>query len=132
MLNRPKVACFHSFCWPLGISVLSPHPIPNHVPLSTPHPIPFPSQVPPSPLMVAFFSLPSRTEASSHGPFGLLTFFEFCGLYLGYSVFCCCLANIYMLVNIYHACPFGFELPHSGSYFLVLSICRQNSECPRS
>jgi hypothetical protein len=28
-------------------------------------------------------------------------------------------------VIIYHACPFGSELPHSGWYFLILSICLQ-------
>jgi hypothetical protein len=46
-LLPPEVAYFHSLCWPSGISVLFPYPIPDHVPLSTPS-IPFPSQVPPS------------------------------------------------------------------------------------
>jgi hypothetical protein len=32
-------------------------------------------------------------------------------------------ANIHLLVSTYHACPFGSELPHSGWYFLVPSIC---------
>jgi hypothetical protein len=36
---------------------------------------------------------------------------EFFGLYPEYSIF---LANIHILVNTYHACPFGSELPHSG------------------
>jgi hypothetical protein len=30
-------------------------------------------------------------------------------------------------VSTYHACPFGSELPHSGWYFLVPSICLQKS-----
>jgi hypothetical protein len=37
------------------------------------------------------------------------------------------LADIHFLVSTYHACLFGFELPHSGWYFLVISICLQNS-----
>jgi hypothetical protein len=37
------------------------------------------------PLVVDFFSLSTWTEASPLGPFSLLTFFEFCGLYLPYS-----------------------------------------------
>jgi hypothetical protein len=41
------------------------------------------------------------------------------------------LVNIHLLVSTYHACPFGCELPHSG-YYLVPSICQQNSGCPHS
>jgi hypothetical protein len=74
-LLPPKVACFHSFCWPenkflkfiyfklqilflfwstpiphpSGISVLFPYPIPYHVPLSALSPISISSQIPPSP-----------------------------------------------------------------------------------
>jgi hypothetical protein len=40
------------------------------------------------------------------------------------------LANIHLLVNTYYACPFGSEVPYSGWYFLVPSICLQNSWCP--
>jgi hypothetical protein len=37
-----------------------------------------------------------------------------------------------LLVSIYHACPFGSDLPHSGCCFLVLFICLQNVGCPHS
>jgi hypothetical protein len=37
------------------------------------------------------------------------------------------LANIHLLVNTYHACPFVSDLPHSGWYYLVLFICLQIS-----
>jgi hypothetical protein len=40
------------------------------------------------------------------------------------------LANIHLLVRTCHAYPFGSELPHSGWYFLVPSICLQTSGCP--
>jgi hypothetical protein len=43
-----------------------------------------------------------------------------------------CFANIHSLVNTYDAYPFEFKLPHSGLYFLVPSICLQNSGFPRS
>jgi hypothetical protein len=51
---------------------LFPHPIPDQAPLSLPlhHSIYFPSTsspTPHSPLVIAFFSLPSETEASSLG-----------------------------------------------------------------
>jgi hypothetical protein len=42
------------------------------------------------------------------------------------------LANIYLLVRTYHACPFRCELRHSGWHFLVLYIFLQNSGCPHS
>jgi hypothetical protein len=42
------------------------------------------------------------------------------------------LANTYLLVSIYRACPFGSELPHSGWYFLVPSICGRKLGCPLS
>jgi predicted nucleic acid-binding Zn finger protein len=38
--------------------------------------------------------------------------------------------NIYLLVSTYYSCPFVFELPYSGWYFLIQSICLQNSGCP--
>jgi hypothetical protein len=41
-------------------------------------------------------------------------------------------ANIHLLVSTYHICPFGSELPYSGWYFLILSVCLQNAECPHS
>jgi len=63
----------------------------------------------------------------------LVDFSEFCVLYLGYSVMMLLLlTNINLLVSTYHTCPFGSELPHSGWYFLVPSICLQNSGCAHS
>ena len=90
------------------------------------------SQVHPSPLVVAFFSLPSRTGTSSLGPFSLLTLLSSVDCILGIQHFFFFFANIHLLVSKCHACPFGSELPHSGCYFLVPSICLQNSGCPHS
>jgi hypothetical protein len=50
-----------------------------------------------------------------------------CGVYDGYPVF---LAFIHLSVSTYHAWLFGSVLCHSGWYFLVPSICLQNSWCP--
>ena len=76
------------------------------------------SQVHPSPLVVAFFSLPSRTGTSSLGPFSLLTFLSsvdcILGILYSFFFFFFFLANIHLLVGTYHACPFGSELSHSG------------------
>ena len=55
-------------------------PLPHHTPSTFP-----PRSLPSSPLVIAFFSLLSGTEASSLGHFSLLSL-EFCGLYLVYSV----------------------------------------------
>ena len=67
-------ACFHSFCWPSGLQ--SCFSTPQYLimfPFSLPCPLshPDPSLLTP---MIAFFSLPSGTEAFSLGPFSLLTF----------------------------------------------------------
>jgi hypothetical protein len=140
-----EVACFHSFCWPSGLQPFSLTQYQIIFPatfLFPPTPSTFPPKsLPPSPLVIAFFSLPSGTEVFSLGLFSLLSF-EFCGLYLVYSVwvfvvvvlfvfllfvcflllfvFCLFLlcfvlfANIHLLVSTYHARPLGSELPHSG------------------
>jgi hypothetical protein len=124
-------------------SVIFPPPIPDQVPLYTPllpHPIHFPSQIPPSPLVIAFFSLPSGTEASSLGHFSLLSLLNSldCILCILYEFFSFLFffffggANIHLLVSRYHACPFGSELSHSEWYFLVPSICLKKSGCPHS
>ena len=101
----------------------SPFPSPNpdqvHLSPGLPCPCPFSLLGP---------SLPSRTEASSLEHFNLLRFLSSVNCW----VFCNFLANIHLLVNTYHACPFGSELPHSGWYFLIPSICLQNSGCPCS
>jgi hypothetical protein len=81
-----------------------------------------PRSLPPTPLMIAFFSLPNGTEAYSLGHFSLFSSSVDCILGIMYF-----LTNIHLLVSTYHACPFGSELPHSGWYFLVPSIWLQNS-----
>jgi hypothetical protein len=37
-------------------------------------------------------------------------------------------ANVPLLLSTYHACHFGSELAHTG-YFVVPSVCLQNSGC---
>jgi hypothetical protein len=64
--------------------------------------------LPPSTLVIAFFSLPSRIEVSSLGPF--LSSVD-CILGILYFFF---LANIQLLVITYHVHPFKSVLPHSG------------------
>jgi hypothetical protein len=117
---QPPSCLFPFFLLALRASVLFPHPIPDQVSLSapTPHPLPCPLSLPPSPLMIAFFCLPSGTEVSSLGHFSLVTFLSSVDCILVSWVFCTFfLANIHLLVSTYHACPFGSELPHSG-YFV--------------
>jgi hypothetical protein len=121
----PEDACFHSFCWPLGLQSfsliqyqimfpsLSPSYLPSPLSLSGP-------SLPPSPLLIDFFSLPSGTEASSRGHFSLLSFLSSVDCVFGMLHFF--LANIHVLVSTYYACPFECELPHSGLYFLASSI----------
>jgi hypothetical protein len=106
-LLSPKVACFPSFCWhsvlqsfsltQYQIRFHSPPPFPPPRPLSLTCP-----SLPPSPLMIAFFSLPSGTEASSLGHFSLLTFMSSVDYILNILYFF--LANIQLLVSTYHAC----------------------------
>ena len=80
---------FPFFLLALTASVLFPHPIPDQVSLSapTPHPLPCPLSLPPSPLMIAFFCLPSGTEVSSLGHFSLLTFLSSMDCILGILYF---------------------------------------------
>ena len=124
---------FPFFLLALRASVLFPYPIPDQVSLT-----PTPSH-PLSPLVNAFFSIANGIETSSLKPFCLLIFLSSMDCILAilyfyifiFSLFVC-LANIYLLVSTYHACPFGSELSHSGWYFLVPSIYLQNSGCPLS
>ena len=109
---------FPFFLLALRASVLLPHSIPDQVSLYPLFP-PTLSTFPPrffslSPLVIAFFSLPSGTEVSSLGHFSLLSFLSSvdCTLDILYFLFCFVLADIHLLVSIYHACPFGSELPH--------------------
>ena len=79
--------------------------------------VPFPTHVPPTfPLMISFFFLLNGIEASS-----LVN--HFWVLWIVSWVFSTFLANIHFLVKTYYECPFGSELPHSGLYYLVPSIC---------
>ena len=74
----PEVSCLHSFCWSLGLQFfsLTQYQIRFHSPpYSSPILFTFPPRfLPPSPLGIAFFSLPSGTEVSSLEHFSLLTF----------------------------------------------------------
>ena len=115
----PRLPAF--FLLALLAAVLLPDPIPDSVTLSPPSSF-LPRSLLPSSLMIAFFSLPSGTEASSLGHFSLSTFFSSVDCMLGILNFFC-VANIDFLVSTYHACPFGSELPQSGWYFLVPPIC---------
>ena len=115
---------FPFFLLVLRASVLFTHPIPDEVPLSPQPPSlwTFPSRsLPPSPLVIAFFSLPSGTGASSLWPFSFfLSFLSFVDTILSILYFVCLffvclfLASIHLLVSTLHACPFVSELPHSG------------------
>ena len=110
----PEVACLHSFCWPSGLQSFSltqyqirflSNPTVSH---PNPHLHSLPSSsLPPFLLVIAFFSLPSGTEASSLGHFSLLSLLNsvdciLCTLNGFFSFF-----NIHLLVTTYYACPFG-------------------------
>ena len=113
---------FSFFLVALRASVIFPYLIPNWVlllHLLTTCP---PRSLPASPFVIVFFSFPSGTEASLLGTFSLYIFLSSVDSSLGILHFFF-LANIYLLVNIYSACPFGSELSHSGWYFLVPSTC---------
>jgi hypothetical protein len=79
---------FPFFLLALRASVLFPHKITDQIPLFPliPPPIHFPPRsLPPSPLVIAFFSLTSGTKASSLGHFSLLNFWV---LWIVSWVFC--------------------------------------------
>jgi hypothetical protein len=79
---------FPFFLLAFRASALFPHPIPS----------PFPHRsLPPSPLGVAFFSLPSGTEASSLEPFSLLNYYYYYYYYFFFffSSVDCILAILY-------------------------------------
>jgi hypothetical protein len=126
-----EFSCWHFFLLTFRASVIFPYPIPDKIPLLS-HPLSL--SLPPSPLVIAFFSLPSGTEVSLLGHFSLLSFFSsvyciFWILYFYYFLLVLLLllfiASIHLLVSSHHTCPFGSELPHSGWYFLVPSIFLQ-------
>lgn len=94
-------------------------------PFSLTPPLFHPGSSLPLPLMIISFPLPTGTEAPSLGLFCLLHFLRSVGCILDVLYF---LANIHLSVRTYHACPLGSGLPHWG-YFLVSSICLQNSWC---
>jgi hypothetical protein len=103
---------FLFFLLALRASVLFPHLIPDQVPLSSQPPSPFlPQYLPCSPVVIAFFSLPSGTEVSSVGSFSLLAFLSsvYCILCILYSLLLL-FANIHLLVRTCYVCPLGSEL----------------------
>jgi hypothetical protein len=116
----PSVACNHSFSLLSGLSPVSPHT------WSWP-PLPSPTRSLPLLPMTILFSLLSRIQASSLGASFLIKFFGSVGYIMSILYF---LENIHSLVSTYNACHFGSGLPHSGWYFLVPSICLQNSWYP--
>jgi hypothetical protein len=67
-LLPPKIACFHSFCWPSGLQSFSLTRYQIRFPSLPPHlPTSPPRSLPPSLLVIAFFSLLSGTQVSSLG-----------------------------------------------------------------
>jgi hypothetical protein len=124
----PEVVFFHSFyLLMLRDSVLFPHPIPDHVLLS-PHTSPppnlstlLPRSLPPSPLVIAFFSLPSGTEASSPGHFSLLNFLSSVDCILGIRYFF--FSNMHLLASTCHVHPSGLSYLTQDGILLVPSIC---------
>jgi hypothetical protein len=114
LTSQAEVACLHSFCRPSGLQSFSltqyqimPPPPPRTPPLI---PSTFPSRsFPLSPLVIDFFYLPNGTKASSLGHFCLLSFLSHVDCILGILyilVVVVVLANIYLLLSSYHACPF--------------------------
>ena len=94
------------------------HPVLNQVPLipPTPTPLSLPDLLISRPLVTAFFSLLSGTEASSLGPFSLLTFL---------SSVDCILGIIYTkVVSAFQA--EGLKLCHSSQITQVF-VCDQES-----
>ena len=79
----PEVSCLYSFCWPSGLQSFSLTQYQIRFPsfpFTSLTPSTFlPRFFPPSPLVIAFFSLPSGTEACSLGRFFFLTkyFYQF-------------------------------------------------------
>jgi hypothetical protein len=85
----PEVVCLHSFCWPSGLQPFtltqgSGFPL---SPITSPHPVDFPSQIPPSfPTCNCFLLSTKWVWGVINWALYLVELFEFCGLYLGYSV----------------------------------------------
>ena len=136
---------FPFFLLALRASVLSLHHlIPDHIPLSpfsNSLPPSFPRSLPPS-LPLSFPSLPPplwllsspsqmRLQYLHFGPSACWPFRVLWTIScLGFLYFFFWLI-IHLLVSTYHACSFGSDLPHSGWYPFVLSICMQSSWCPQ-
>jgi hypothetical protein len=98
----PEVACFNSLCWPSGLQSLSLTQYQIWFP-SNPHCLPTPSTFPLRslpPHFLAFFSFPSGTEVFPWAP-QLVEPFEFCGLYLVYSVWFFSFSFFFWLIFTY-------------------------------
>jgi hypothetical protein len=89
----PEFACFHSFCWPSWLQFFSLTQYQISFPLSPPPSktlSTFPSRsLPPSPLVIGFFFLPSGNEVSSLGHFSLLSFLSSVNCILSIHFFVC-------------------------------------------
>ena len=136
----PEVACFHSSCWPSELHSVSltqyktrflPPPYP---PRLLPSLSSFLSQVPSSPVVTTFSLSQVGLRYPHLGISNLLKFLSFVDytLIILHFIYFLFLANIHLLVSTYHAHLFGSQLSHSGWYFLVPSVCLQNSGCPHS
>jgi hypothetical protein len=98
----------------VGPQDFSSCPLPNTrsdslLPHTSPHPVQFPSHFPPSfptsPLVIAFLSLPSGTEASLLGHFGLLT----------------SLSSVDYILGILYSFLFCFVFWFFGGFFSLIS-----------
>jgi hypothetical protein len=93
----------------LWTSLLSP-PVPDPDPLFHSPTFSHPGPSFPLPPVILFPYL-SGIKACSFGPSFLFNFLLSVSCIIGILYF---LANIHLLVNTYHACPFKSGLPHSG------------------
>ena len=128
-LLSPKVDCFHSFCLTLWLQSFSLTQCQIRFP--SPH---FASHLTPTlHSHLWLLSLPTQVQLR-HPHLGPSACWYFWVLQTISWVFCTflLLAYIHLLVNTYHEYPFGSELPHSRWYFLVPTICLQNSGYPCS
>ena len=103
----------------LCIYTLSP-PILDPAPFFSPPPLFIPSPSYPLPTMIILFPFLTRTNTSTLCSSFVLSFIWSVSCNVGIlSLF----SNIHLSLNTYHVCSFVTDLPHSGWYFLVPSIC---------
>jgi hypothetical protein len=121
-ITSPTAADFHSYSWLSGPlsphMILLPYPVPSH---AISYPVPSIHLAP----MTILFSLLCVIHTPLLRTSFSFNFFGSVGYVMGILYF---MANIHLSLSIYHVCPFGFEVPHTG-YFLVPTIGLQNSCC---